>query len=102
MSLMQKVKVVMDMFSDTAMRLDIAQTLTFLFDVYANGKASEEEVRKDLYELFLTITNTARPDLPPDEKRKIAEKLSDDFIDTFKLESAMRRMLLKYRSPISI
>lgn len=102
MSLMQKIKVVIDMFSDTAMRLDVAQTLSFLFDVYANNKANEEQIRNDLHDLFLTIVRTARPDLSPDEKKKVVEDLVEDFINTFKLESSMRRMMIKYRTPISI
>ncbi|MEM2529111.1 MAG: hypothetical protein QXG40_06910 [Ignisphaera sp.] len=102
MSLMEKIKVVMDLFSDVAMRLDIAQTITFLFDVYSHGKANEDQIRDDLFDLFLTLANVARPDLLPEERKKIASQLTEDFMNTFKLEGARRRMMSKYRLAVSV
>lgn len=97
MSLMQKVKVVMDLFADVAMRLDVAQTITFLFDVYSSGKANENQVKDDLYDMFLSIVSVARPELPPEEKSQIASQLTEDFMNTFRLESLRRRMMSKYQ-----
>lgn len=97
MSLVQKIKVIMDLFGDTALRLDIAQTIMFLFDVYSSGRADEGQIRSDLYDLFLTIANLAKPDLPPEEREAIAEQLTDEMINTFKIEGARKRVLARYR-----
>jgi len=96
-SLMQKVKVVMDMFSDTNVRLDLAQTITFLFDVYRSGRASEDQIREDLRELFMSLVSVARPELAPEERGEIASQLAEDFLSAFKLEGSFRRLMSKYR-----
>ncbi|MEM4500568.1 MAG: hypothetical protein QW512_00360 [Thermofilaceae archaeon] len=97
MSLMHKVKVVMDMLSDTNVRLDLAQTITFLFDVYRSGRASEDQIRVDLRELFMSLVNVTRPELAPEERSEVASQLAEEFLNTFKLEGALKRLIGKYR-----
>lgn len=97
MSLVQKIKVIMDLFVDTSIRLDLAQTIKFLFDVYSSCRASEEEILADLKELFTAVINTAKPDLPPNERAAMVDQLAEDMINTFKLEGALKRMMTKYR-----
>lgn len=102
MSLMQKIKVVADMFTDTTMRLDVAQSITFLYDVYCHGRANEDQIRDDLYELFINIVNVARSDLVPEERDKIAKRLSEEFINTFKIEGMRKRVMAKYGSALRV
>lgn len=97
MSLRQKVREIIDQLAVAEVRLDVAQTLFFLFDVYASGRVSEEEIKRDLFDVALTVVNIAKPDLSLEEKREEAGRLAEELMLAFKREGIRRRLLSKYR-----
>jgi hypothetical protein len=88
----QKVNALISGLSDPRVRIDVAQTINFLFGVYCQGKVKEDEVRGDLYEICHTVVRESNPLIAEDEVRVRAEALTDDFLRTFKVQSLNRRL----------
>ncbi len=96
MSLQAKILNLLSGIDDPGIRIEISRTIYFLFNIYKNNMAPEESIKNDLMEICLLIVQTKEPTLSPEEQKKKAEKLAEDIMNAFKLETLTRRKLLQY------
>jgi len=82
---------------DPTIRMNIASTIHFLFGMYCDGKASDEEIRGDLREICMDVLTVIYPEWDIEELRKRADILVDEFMSAFRLESVVRRMFGRRR-----
>jgi hypothetical protein len=97
MSLMQKVQALIAGIEDPKVRLDVASTIKFLSDLYGSGRANEEEVRSDLFDICADVIRMSNPALVEDEVRKRASIVADELFQTIRIELVMGRTMAKYR-----
>jgi hypothetical protein len=98
MSLQSKIRVLIAGIEDMNSRINVASTISYLYDLYSNGRISEEQVRDDLYDVLFEVMRFLKPNLVEDALKKVTEDLVEDFVRTFKLESASKRVMAKYRA----
>lgn len=98
MSLQAKVLNLLSGITDPMIRMDVSSTIYYLMDVYASGSASEEEVRRSLFEICLDVIRFTRPDLVEEEAREQANKFVDELIAAFRIETLRRRVATSFRS----
>jgi hypothetical protein len=99
MSLMTKIRALISDISDTGMRLDVANSITYLYDLYVHGKVNEDSVRDDLYEIMRNVIEAVNPLIESDEADSRAKILVEEFIRTFRAEGVAKRLMSKYRFP---
>ena len=97
MSLQAKIMNLIGGITDPTIRMDIASTINYLFQVYVSGGANESEIRDSLYEVCRDVISALYPDLVEEEVRKRSAKMAEEFIRVFRLESAYRRMASRFR-----
>ena len=98
---MAKIRVLISDISDTELRLDAANSIMFLYDLYIHGKANEDSIRDDLYEILRNVIEASNPLIESDEADRRAKILVEEFIRTFKTEGVAKRLMSKYRFPSS-
>jgi len=96
MSLQAKILNLISGIDDPGLRIEISRTIYYLYNVYVSGAAPEESIRNDLIEICTLIVSEKEPTLLPDEQKKKAEKLANELLNAFKLESMSRRTIAKY------
>lgn len=96
MSLQAKIMSLISGITDPGMRVDVASTINYLFNVYCAGHADENEVRGALYEICYDVISATHPELTEEEVRDKSEAMAEEFIRSFKLESATRRMMSRF------
>ena len=92
-------QVIMNLLSgieDAAVRIDIARTLMYLFNVYASGRVSEEEVRQSVEEIVRDIVKYKHPELSPDELKRIVKQHADQIMQAFRLSTTFRRTAVRF------
>jgi len=67
MSLQAKILSLISGISDTVVRVDVASTINFLYEVYASGRAKGEEVRRELYAVCSDVVSGVHPELSEEE-----------------------------------
>lgn len=97
MSLQAKILNLLSGISDPGIRMEISKTIFYLYNVYVSGGAPEEEIRNDLREICTLVISEKEPMLSPDELKKKVDKMVDELIRAFKLESMTRRTMLKFK-----
>ena len=97
MSLQAKILNLLSGISDPGIRMEISKTIFYLYNVYVSGSVPEEEIRNDLREICTLVISEKEPTLSPDELKKKVDKMVDDLIRAFKLESMTRRTMLKFK-----
>lgn len=97
MSLMAKVRALIAGIEDTHIRVDVATSIKYLFELYADGRAREQDILDDLRELLASVLSETKPEATPDEIMKLSSVLAEEFIRTFKVEGSARRLMSKYR-----
>lgn len=100
MVLEQKIMNLISGITDPAIRLEIARTIVFLFEVWTMGKVREEEIMRDLKDIAYTVITYKNPLLTEDEARRKAEDLAKDIFRVFRLESMYRTSFVRYRGRI--
>jgi len=96
MSLQAKILNLLSGISDPGIRMEVSKTIMFLFNVYRSGVASEDDIKSDLVEICTTVIAEKEPTLSPEEIKKKAEKMAQEILNAFKLESITRRAMTKY------
>ncbi|RLC76724.1 MAG: hypothetical protein DRJ03_28090 [Chloroflexi bacterium] len=96
MSLQAKILNLLSGIDDPGIRIEISRTIYYLYNVYKNNIASEESIKNDLMEICLLIVQEKEPTLSPEDQKKKAEKLANDILNAFKLETLTRRKILRY------
>lgn len=97
MSLNAKILNLLKGIDDPALRVEIAQTIRFLFEVYMSSDVEAQEIKNSLKELALTIINMKEPLLTEAEKRKKAEEIANDLWNTFKAEALFMVRFRRFR-----
>jgi len=83
--------------TDPTVRMDVASTINYLFSLYRDGHASEDQIRDDLYEVCLNVVGIMHPELTEEEVRKKSRTMVEQFIRAFRLESISRRAFARFR-----
>lgn len=97
MSLQAKILSLLSGITDPAIRIDVASTINYLFDVYCNRSADENEIKDALFDICVTIIGAKHPELTMDECRSKAEILVDEIMKSFRVESIKRRIGTRFR-----
>jgi len=97
MSLHAKLLNLLSGIDDPSIRIEISKTIFYLYNVYASGGASEDDIRNDLVEIATMIVEEKNPTLSPDDKKKLVETIVNDLLRAFKMESMMKRSMMKYK-----
>jgi hypothetical protein len=91
-TLAQKINSLISGLGDPRVRIDVAQTINFLFGVYCQGKVTDGEVKNDLFEICYTVVKESVPNITEDEIRARADALAEDFLRTFRVQSLSKRL----------
>ena len=87
MSLFNKIMNLISGFTDPSIRIEIARTIRYLFEVWLSRRAPEEEIANSLLEVCTTIVELREPYLSPDEIREKAEECAKEIYKAFKTEA---------------
>jgi hypothetical protein len=96
MSLMQKVQALISGIDDVRVRMEVASTIRFLADLYSNGRAGEDEIRKDLLEICTDVLRLSNPDLLDEEIAERAKILADEIFQSMRLDRLVQRTIYRY------
>ena len=96
MSLEVKIHNLIADITDPSVRIDIASTLYYLADVYASGKANEDEIRDSLLDICATVIGLKEAGLTHDEIMKKARAMVEELMRAFRAETMRRRTLSRY------
>ena len=102
MSLQAKILNLLSGINDPTVRMDVASTVNYLFNLYCGGHANESEIRDALYDVCLNVVRAMHPELTEEEVRKKSRTMVEEFIGAFKLESTRRRMFSRFRGRVSL
>jgi len=73
------------------------QSITFLRDVYRDGKANAEQILGDLKEICETVLSAKHPDWDEANIREAADAQAREFLRYIGVEVMAERMRAKYR-----
>ena len=96
MSLSMKIANLLSGINDPTARIDIASTINYLFSVYSSGNANENEIRDALYEILIDVLRASHPELVEEEIKKKARTIMEDLMQSFRMESAVKRTISKF------
>jgi hypothetical protein len=85
---------------DPALRMDVASTIKYLFDIYSSGRVKDEEIKQSLYEVCREVISATSVNLLPEEIQKLANEKAEEFLKAFRLESISRRVSAKFRPSV--
>jgi len=101
MSLSNQILSLISGITDPAVRMDIASTIRYLYDVFCSGKVSDDEIKNSLYEICKDVITATKPDLLPDEASNLAKAKAEELLKAFRIESLSRRVQVRFKgSPI--
>jgi len=83
--------------TDSAIRLDIANTLYYLKAVYISGRVREDEVKNAIAEVISDVLAYKEPELMGEQKRIRVEQLVGQFMDMMRLETLTMRLFRRFR-----
>ena len=89
----EKILSLLSGIDDPSIRLEVLRTVQYLYEVYASGQASEDEIRNDLIEVLLTVITAKHPELTQEEARKMAEEMANSIMIDFKMTTMTRRLM---------
>jgi hypothetical protein len=98
MTLWSKIKALISGIGDPKVRMDVASTINFLFDLFRHGGITEDQLKKDLTEVCRSVIEVTNPLMPEGEIRERAEIIVDDLIRTMKVESIHHRVRARLKS----
>jgi len=97
MSLQAKILSLISGITDPTMRIDVASTINYLFQIWLGGNVREEEIRGSLFEVCFDVISGVHPELTEEEVRGIASDMTKEFMRIFKVEGLTRRMMARFR-----
>lgn len=92
MSLEALILTLISEIDDAAIRSDIAATITYLSELYATGRISENELKDELKEVVRTVIEAVNPHLLPEEVAEKTEDLTAQLIRQIKLKTLRVRI----------
>jgi len=98
MTLWSKIRSLISGIGDSRVRVDIASSINFLFDLFRHGQITEEQLKKELTNICRSVIEITNPLIPEDEVSMRAEVIADDLIRTMKVESIHYRVRARLRS----
>jgi hypothetical protein len=98
MTLWSKIRALISGIGDPKVRMDVASSINFLFDLFRHGNITEEQLKKDLTDICGSVIEVTNPLIPKDEVRERAEIVADDLIRTMKVESIHYRVRSRLKS----
>jgi hypothetical protein len=101
MTLWTKVNALIAGIGDPRVRIDVASTINYLYNLFSHGAISEDQLLVDLKEICATVIELANPLLPRDEVLRRAEAVAEDLVKTMKVESVHYRVRMRMRSLLS-
>jgi len=102
MSLQAKILSLISGITDTVVRVDVASTINYLYEVYASGRVKGEEVRRELFAVCSDVVSGVHPELSEEEVRRIANGMADEFMRIFRVESLRRRIMARFRGRVGL
>jgi len=87
---------------DPGVRLDIANTIRYLYSVYMSKPELEPDIRDSLYEVAYTVVTMKFPFESEDERKKRAKKIADEIFQAFKMESMYIRSIKRFRLALEV
>jgi len=96
MSLTQKIQALVSGIDDPRMRMDVASTITFLADLYGNGRISREDLARDLYDICVDVLRASNPELLDEEIAERARILADELLQAIRLSRLAQRTIYRY------
>jgi len=100
MSLNKRILSIVGDITDPAVRIEIAQTIRFLYEVWLTGRVSPEEILSSLREVAYTILTYKHPEMPEEEKKEKAKALAEDLFKAFRIESLYRTTFVRMKPKI--
>lgn len=97
MSLQSKVLSLITDITDPAIRMDIASTIYFMFDLYSSGSVKESDVKMALTNIITDVLGALHPEWTDEELKAKVKDMVNDFLRIFKLESVRRRTFASLR-----
>jgi len=97
LSLQAKILSLIADITDPTVRIDIASTVNYLFQVWTGGGVEERDIRSSLFEVCYDVISGTHPDLTEEEVRRISNDMADDFMRIFRTEALTRRMMARFR-----
>jgi len=97
MSLQSKILSLLSGVTDVTLRMDVASTINYLFQLYEAGEIEEQRIRRELWGVCYDVVRALHPELTDSEVKDESSKLEDEFIKIFRLESARRRIFTRLR-----
>jgi len=82
---------------DPTVRMGISSTINYLYQIFRDGRVSEDDIRDSLYEIFVDVLKFKHPEVLDEEIRKKAREMVEEFIIAFRLESTARRTYTRFR-----
>jgi len=83
--------------TDPTVRIDVASSINYLFQVWLSGNVKEEEVRSSVFEVCFDVISGTHPDLTEEEVRRMSNDITGEFMRLFKIEGLSRRMMARFR-----
>ncbi|RLG74805.1 MAG: hypothetical protein DRO23_05655 [Thermoprotei archaeon] len=100
MVLEQKIMNLISGITDPSIRIEIARTIKFLFEVWVSGRVPANEILRDLKDVTYMVVSFKFPLLSEEELKKKADDLAEDIFKAFKLESMFRMSFVRHREKI--
>ena len=98
LSLAQRIFRLVSGIRDPVLRIDVASSINFLADIYTSGRASKEEVLKDLEDVCYEIFKKTMASEPDEVIKERAKNEAKELLEAMKLTSLRRRLTSKYSS----
>lgn len=98
MSLQLKILNLISGITDPKIRIDVASTINFLYNVYVDGRAGEEEVLSDLHNICRDVLTYTYPLLGVDEIEAKSREMAEDFLREFKVEGLRQKIIRRLSS----
>jgi len=94
-SLQAKILSILSGIDEASIRIEISKTIFYLFEIYRSGRASDEDILQDLFEVSKTIVTLKGLAVTPEEIQQKGMELAKDLLNTFKVNCLYRRVASK-------
>ena len=80
---------------DASLRMEVAKTMMYLFNVYATGRADESEVKQSVMEVVRDVLKYLHPELAPEELKKMVKERTEEIMHAFRMQTIFRRTAVR-------
>jgi len=82
---------------DPANRMEVARTITFLYEVFSSGEREDKEIRDSLFEVVCDTLAFKNPMSSMEEVREMAGPVTDEFMRLFRVSAGFARAVRRSR-----